>query len=146
MSDSNIFKALMQGREDAAEYERGEIDLVTHVYEQQDVQAIRTAAGLSQSECARLIGVSVRTLQHWEQGHRQPTGPARALLTIVETRPESLAALREEQPAPACYTAPALPGRQRHPVESSFTRTGNAATWPFPAARRWRRSWSPCRR
>jgi len=43
-----------------------------------NVQAIRERTGLSQSAFAALLGVSTRTLQEWEQGRRQPTGPARA--------------------------------------------------------------------
>ena len=52
------------------------------------VQRIRERAGLSQTQFARLIGVSKRTLENWEQGRRRPTGPARALLRLVENDPE----------------------------------------------------------
>ncbi len=52
------------------------------------VQRIRERTGLSQTQFARLIGVSKRTLENWEQGRRRPTGPARALLRLVETDPE----------------------------------------------------------
>ena len=51
--------------------------------------ALREAAGVSQSEFARLIGVPVKTLQNWEQGRTQPTGPARALLKIVGADPKA---------------------------------------------------------
>lgn len=51
---------------------------------------VRMAAGLSQSEFARLLGVSVRTLQGWEQGRREPTGAARVLLRIAERDPDAL--------------------------------------------------------
>ena len=44
-----------------------------------DVKAIRLRLGKSQSEFARMIGVSISTLQNWEQGRRRPEGPARAL-------------------------------------------------------------------
>lgn len=54
-----------------------------------DVQAIRNATGLSQSEFALLIGVSVKTLQNWEQGRRDPQGPARALLTVFRNDPRA---------------------------------------------------------
>ena len=54
-----------------------------------DVQAIRKAANISQSQFARLIGVNLRTLQNWEQGRTRPTGPARALLKIVASNPKS---------------------------------------------------------
>ncbi len=58
------------------------------VLEKPEVKQIREKTGLSQSDFARLIGVSKRTLENWEQGRRFPTGPARALLKIVETDPE----------------------------------------------------------
>jgi putative transcriptional regulator len=53
-----------------------------------DVQAVRERVGLSQSEFARLMRVSTRTLQNWEQHRRQPTGPAAALLAMVASAPE----------------------------------------------------------
>lgn len=51
---------------------------------------VRLATGLSQSEFAELLGVSVRTLQGWEQGRREPTGAARVLLRIAEKNPDAL--------------------------------------------------------
>jgi len=53
-----------------------------------DVQAIRRKTGLSQSQFALLIGVSVRTLQNWEQGRRSPQGPALALLKVFKNDPK----------------------------------------------------------
>src|SRR5580658_3155715 len=53
-----------------------------------DVKAVREQIGLSQSEFARLMRVSVKTLQNWEQHRRYPTGPAAALLAIVSAAPE----------------------------------------------------------
>ena len=52
------------------------------------VRAIRERTSLSQSEFARLIGVSVKTLQNWEQDRRRPTGPADALLRIIAHEPQ----------------------------------------------------------
>ena len=46
--------------------------------------------GHGEPDFARLIGVSVRTLQNWEQGHRQPTGPAAALLRAVKADPKAV--------------------------------------------------------
>ncbi len=57
-------------------------------FKEPEVKAIREKTGLSQTQFARLIGVSKRTLENWEQGRRQPTGPARALLKIVESNPK----------------------------------------------------------
>jgi len=51
------------------------------------VRVIRERTSLSQSEFAQLIGVSVKTLQNWEQDRRRPTGPAAALLSIIEHDP-----------------------------------------------------------
>ena len=58
-----------------------------------DVRTIREAAQISQSQFAKLIGVNLRTLQNWEQKRVRPTGPARALLRIVEVNPKALTAL-----------------------------------------------------
>jgi len=63
---------------------RGEIGRVVTV---PPVSETRARVGLSQSEFARLLGVSVRTLQEWEQGRRVPSGPARALLAIAYKNP-----------------------------------------------------------
>lgn len=56
-----------------------------------DVRAIRQRLGKSQSEFALMIGVSVSTLQNWEQGRRVPEGPARALLKVAARCPEAVA-------------------------------------------------------
>ena len=53
-----------------------------------EVKEVRERLRLSQSEFAKLIRVNVRTLQNWEQGHRCPTGPAVALLKLVNGAPE----------------------------------------------------------
>ena len=53
----------------------------------------RQSTGLSQAQFAALLGVSVRTLQGWEQGRKQPSGAARTLLTIARTNPQALLAV-----------------------------------------------------
>lgn len=50
----------------------------------------RAKAGISQSEFATLLGVSVRTLQDWEQGRREPSGAAKTLLRIAARTPEAI--------------------------------------------------------
>ncbi len=56
-----------------------------------DIRMIRQKLDKSQSEFALMIGVSVSTLQNWEQGRRRPEGPARALLKIASENPETVA-------------------------------------------------------
>ena len=59
------------------------------------VLAVREKTTLSQAQFAKLLGVSIKTLQNWEQARRKPTGPAAALLCIVEREPAmALRALR----------------------------------------------------
>ncbi|MBF0311534.1 MAG: type II toxin-antitoxin system MqsA family antitoxin [Magnetococcales bacterium] len=57
-----------------------------------DVKEVRDTMNLSQSAFAGILGVSVRTLQEWEQGRRQPSGPAASLLRIAQRHPEALLA------------------------------------------------------
>lgn len=53
----------------------------------------RNRVGMSQSEFAKLLGVSVRTLQDWEQGRREPSGAAKTLLRIASQNPEAVKAV-----------------------------------------------------
>ena len=57
-------------------------------YPEPEVKGIREKTGLSQARFAMLIGVSKRTLENWEQGRRHPTGPAKALLRILDADTE----------------------------------------------------------
>jgi len=52
-----------------------------------NARAVREKTGLSQSEFARLLRVSVKTLQNWEQNRRAPSGPAAALLMLAAKAP-----------------------------------------------------------
>lgn len=67
----------------------GETARVTQV-ELTPAAAARTAVGVSQSEFARMLNVSVKTLQNWEQGRREPTGAAQTLLKIAASHPNVL--------------------------------------------------------
>lgn len=73
----NVGKELLEGLQ---EIKRGEHGRVINV---RDVIRVRKEAGLSQVQFARLLGVSVRTLQDWEQGRRRPSGAARTLMMIA---------------------------------------------------------------
>lgn len=68
---------------------RGQAARVTRVKVPQAAEA-RSRVGLSQQDFARLLGVSARTLQDWEQGRRKPTGAAKTLLRVAFSHPEVL--------------------------------------------------------
>lgn len=55
-----------------------------------DVKGLREKLGLTQKEFSGMIGVSIKTLQNWEQGRREPEGPAKALLRVVEKEPQAV--------------------------------------------------------
>jgi putative transcriptional regulator len=55
-----------------------------------DVRALRERTGLTQADFSRMMGVSIRTLQNWEQGRREPEGPAKALLRVVQREPQAV--------------------------------------------------------
>jgi len=87
--DDQLFNDLLKSVKQAGKIHRGQAKPSRRFdYDQIDVKAIRERMGLSQSHFALTIGVSVRTLQNWEQGHRHPQGPALALLTIFKNDPE----------------------------------------------------------
>jgi putative transcriptional regulator len=80
----NLGKEILDG---IREIKRGEHGRVSNL---PSVAAIRESTGLSQSRFAELLGVSVRTLQEWEQGRRAPSGAARTLLLIAAINPRAL--------------------------------------------------------
>jgi len=55
-----------------------------------DVKSLRERLGLTQNQFSGMIGVSIKTLQNWEQGRREPEGPAKALLRVVEKEPQAV--------------------------------------------------------
>lgn len=86
--DSKLFEELAKSVRQAGAIARGERKPARkYVYSASRVQSVREKAQLSQAQFARLLNVSVRTLQNWEQDRREPTGPAKALLRIVEKEP-----------------------------------------------------------
>lgn len=70
------------------EMKAGQVSVVTS-----SVIEARKKTGLSQAQFATLLGVSVRTLQGWEQGRKQPSGAARTLLAIASTNPKAVLAV-----------------------------------------------------
>jgi putative transcriptional regulator len=80
----NVGMEILEG---LRQLKRGEIGRVVSV---PSVTAIRERTGLSQAQFAVLLGVSVRTLQEWEQGRRAPSGAARTLLMVAAKNPQAL--------------------------------------------------------
>ena len=80
----DIGSEILQGIRDLKQGKTGRVLNVPPVAE------IRQKTGLSQSKFASLLGVSVRTLQDWEQGRRLPSGAARTLLLIAHRNPMAL--------------------------------------------------------
>jgi len=62
----------------------------TFVMDKLDIKSIRESYNLSQGQFAALLGISVKTLQSWEQGRRTPEGPALILLRVVAKHPEAV--------------------------------------------------------
>lgn len=83
-SKRNIGREILQG---LREIKRGEYSRVINI---PDVATVRERTGLSQARFAQLLGVSVRTLQDWEQGRRAPSGAARTLLAVANKNPRAL--------------------------------------------------------
>lgn len=84
---SKLGKSLLQGAKEALAYAKGEnIKVKVHkvrIPKNVDVRAIRTKLHLSRQEFANRYGFSIRTLEKWEQGVRQPEGAARAYLMVI---------------------------------------------------------------
>ena len=80
----NIGQEILDG---LRELKSGEYGRVINV---PDVASIRAKTGLSQARFVVVLGVSVRTLQDWEQGRRAPSGAARTLLMVADRNPHAL--------------------------------------------------------
>jgi putative transcriptional regulator len=80
----NIGQEILRGIREIKRGEHGRVITVP------SVASVREGTGLSQAQFALLLGVSVRTLQEWEQGRRAPSGAARTLLLIAAKNPRAL--------------------------------------------------------
>lgn len=89
--DDALFRKLVESAEQMGEIVRGEraparettIDAV-------QVKEIRKLTGLSQAKFAQLVDVRLGTLRNWEQGRREPTGPAQALMRVIRHDPQAV--------------------------------------------------------
>jgi putative transcriptional regulator len=87
----DLFNELLEGVQEAAAYLRGEpVDVRVTFVGEPDPRAIRERLGITQERFAALLCISVKTLRNWEQGRREPSGPAMRLLQIIDKHPEIL--------------------------------------------------------
>ena len=93
----NDFNELLASVKEAGNIKRGEKPASRRFeFSPPDIKEVRRSLNVTQEVFSRMIGVSVDTLQNWEQGRREPEGPARALLTVAAKNPQAvLSALHE---------------------------------------------------
>lgn len=98
-----MFQELLQSVREAGAIMRGDMESSrVFIVEKPDVKSIRSKLGISQQEFARMLGISVRTLENWEQKRRVPRGPTRILLKVAETHPEAVWDV--VKPTPTCHS------------------------------------------
>lgn len=91
--EKELFEQLQKSLQEAGDHLSGEEPLPEeniHFHSEPDPCEIRGRMELTQKEFAALLGVSVRTLQGWEQGRRRPRGPSKRLLRVASERPDAL--------------------------------------------------------
>jgi putative transcriptional regulator len=84
---------IRRGLEQAISYAKGGASTKAyrvHVPPHVDVKAIRRKLGLTQRVFAARFGFSINTLRHWEQGKREPEGPTRAYLLVIDRAPQAV--------------------------------------------------------
>ena len=90
---SKVANSIRRGLEEAVSLAKGKADAKffrVHVPETVDVKAIRAKLGMTQVEFAGQFGFNLNTVRHWEQGVRQPEGPARTYLLVIERAPKAV--------------------------------------------------------
>ncbi len=89
--NDDLFNELVASVREGGAMMRGETEpsRVTEI-DEPNVASIREDYSLSQAKFAALLGISVRTLQNWEQGRRHPQGPARVLLRVAAKHPRAV--------------------------------------------------------
>ncbi len=91
MPERDIGQEILEGIREIKAYQSGQLMLKTReLQEPLPVKEIRAGLHLSQTAFAGLIGVSLRTVQDWEQGRREPSGPAKMLLRVATRHPDIL--------------------------------------------------------
>lgn len=111
----DLFDELVRSVREGGAILRGEVEPArVFAVEPSAVKSVRARFDLTQQEFAALLGVSVKTLQNWEQGRRAPHGPARVLLQVAEKHPEAVWDVVSAQRAATRITYNISP----HPVQA----------------------------
>ena len=91
--ESALGEKLLRSAQQARDWVQGKPARVRVTYvpaPQVDVRKLRVRMGLSQTQFAAKFGFSLDSIQNWEQGHRQPEGPARVLLVVIAKNPKAV--------------------------------------------------------
>jgi len=91
-----INKSILNGLNEAIEYEKGNIKARVHkfvvapleVFKADEIKTIRNSLGLTQNVFAGLLGVSSKTVEAWEAGHNRPNGSACRILSMIKSDPQ----------------------------------------------------------
>jgi len=87
--EEKLFNQLSQGVEEMKAIRRGKMKPArTTILKPESPQVVRARLGFSQRKFSQLLGISIDTLQNWEQGRREPTGAAKILLKVVALNPK----------------------------------------------------------
>lgn len=94
----NVFESIMNGLQEAIDYEEDRIYARTEKISvkplpeltAEEIRSVRNQAGLTQSVFAAVLGVSVKTVEAWESGINRPIGPAKRMISMIQTDPEFL--------------------------------------------------------
>ena len=122
----DMFQELLQSVKEGGAILRGETAPArAYSVADPDVAEVREIYGLSQTKFASLLGISVRTLQNWEQRRRQPEGPARVLLRVAARHPEAVLDVVKEESKRKLRPA-ATSSRSKKPATRSASRAAKA--------------------
>ena len=95
MDENNFYDEIMNGLQEALDYNEGKIKARTKTisiepvpnFNATDIKRIRVELGMTQLLFAGLMGVSIKTVEAWEAGRNRPDGPARRILEMLQTDP-----------------------------------------------------------
>ncbi|MCP4493675.1 MAG: helix-turn-helix domain-containing protein [Gammaproteobacteria bacterium] len=88
---NTAFEEIQEGLQAAIEHAKGNnTDVVLHKPHSIDVRDLRAKLNMTQQEFCAIFGIALGTLRHWEQGDREPKGPALVLLNVVAKNPKAV--------------------------------------------------------